>query len=42
MFNQRTLVLEGITLAEVVEFVVKVLIDFACGPILDKETAEDP
>jgi hypothetical protein len=39
MFNQRTLVLECITLAQVVEFVIKVLVDFACGPVLDKEPA---
>src|SRR3984957_15394227 len=42
VLNQRTLVLECVTLAQVVEFVVKVLVDFASGTILDKETTEDP
>jgi hypothetical protein len=41
MLNQRSLMLECVTLAQVVEFVVKVLVDFACGTIFDKETAED-
>ena len=35
MLNQRSLVLEGVTLAEVVEFVVKVLVDLATGTVLD-------
>jgi len=34
-------VLECVTLAQVVEFVVKVFVDLACGTILDEETAEN-
>ena len=41
MFNESTLVLEGVTLAEVVELVIQVLVDLACSTVLDKETAED-
>ena len=41
MLNQSTLVLEGITLAQVVELVVKVLVDFPSGAVADKQTAED-
>jgi hypothetical protein len=41
VLNQRTLVLECVTLAQVVEFVVEVLVDFAGGAILDEETTED-
>lgn len=41
VFNERTLVLEGVTLAEVVEFVVEVLVDLAGGAVLDEEAAED-
>jgi hypothetical protein len=41
VLDQRTLVLECVTLAQVVEFVVKMLVDFACGTILDKKAAED-
>ena len=41
MLNQRSLVLESVTLAEVVECVVQVLVDLAAGTILDEETAED-
>ena len=33
--------LEGVTLAEVVQLVVEVLVDLARGTVLDKETAED-
>lgn len=33
--------LEGVTLAEVVEFVIEVLIDLTAGAVLDQETAED-
>ena len=35
VLNQCPLVLEGVTLAEVVEFVVEVLIDLAAGTVLD-------
>lgn len=41
MFNESTLVLEGVTLGEVVKLVVKVLVDLACGTVLDEKTAED-
>jgi hypothetical protein len=41
VFNEGTLVLEGVTLAEEVEFVVKVLVDLATGTVLDEETAEN-
>lgn len=35
MLNQSTLVLEGVTLAQMVELVVEVLVDFAGSAILD-------
>jgi hypothetical protein len=35
VLNQCSLVLEGVTLAEMVKFVVKVLVDLAAGTILD-------
>jgi hypothetical protein len=38
MFNQSTLVLEGITLAQVIKFMVEVFVDFASRTILDEET----
>ena len=41
MLDESTLVLEGVTLAEMVELVVQVLVDLAGGTVLDKETAED-
>jgi len=41
VFNKSTLVLEGVTLAQVVQLVVEVLIDLAAGTVLDEETAED-
>ena len=41
MFNKRTLVLERVTLAEMVKFVVKMFIDLAAGPVLDEESAQD-
>lgn len=41
MFNESTLVLEGVTLAEVVKLVVEVLVDLSGGTVLDEETAED-
>jgi hypothetical protein len=41
VFDQGTLVLEGVTLAELVEFVVEVLVDLAGGTVLDQKTAED-
>lgn len=42
MLNERPLVLEGVTLGEVVELVIEVLVDLAAGTVLDKQTAEDP
>jgi hypothetical protein len=41
VLNQGALVLEGITLAQVVQFVVQVLVDLARGTVLDEETAEN-
>lgn len=41
MLNEGTLVLEGVTLAQVVELVVKVLVDLAGGAVLDQQAAED-
>lgn len=41
MLDQGALVLEGVTLAGVVQLVVEVLVDLAAGTILDEETAED-
>ena len=41
MFNQGTLVLEGVTLAQMVEFVVEVLVDFARSTVFDKKAAKD-
>ena len=41
MLNQRTLMLEGVTLAQVVEFVVEVFVNLARCTILDEEAAED-
>ncbi len=41
MFNQGTLVLEGVTLAELVEFVVEVLVNLAGSAILDQKTSEN-
>lgn len=41
MLNKGTLVLEGVTLAQVVELVVKMLVDLAGSAVLDQEAAED-
>lgn len=41
MLNEGTLVLEGVTLAAVVQLVVEVLIDLSAGTVLDQKTAED-
>lgn len=41
MLNEGTLVLEGVTLAQVVELVVEVLVDLAGGAVLDQQTTED-
>jgi hypothetical protein len=41
VLHQGTLVLECVTLAQVVELVVEVLVDLAAGTVLDEEAAED-
>ena len=41
VFNESTLVLEGVTLAQVVELVVEVLVDLAGGTVLDQQATED-
>jgi len=41
VFNESTLVLEGVTLGEMVELVVEVLVDLSGSTVLDEETAED-
>ena len=41
MFNESTLVLECVTLAELVEVVVEVLVDLAGCPVLDQKASED-
>jgi hypothetical protein len=41
VLNQCALVLEGVTLAQVVELVVEVLVDLAAGTILDEKAAEN-
>ena len=35
VFNESTLVLEGVTLGQVVQLVVKVLVDLSGGTVLD-------
>lgn len=41
VLDEGALVLEGVTLAEVVELVVEVLVDLAVVAVLDEEAAED-
>lgn len=41
VFDQGTLMLEGVALAQMVEFMIEVLIDLAAGTIFYQETAED-
>ena len=41
VFDESTLVLEGVTLGEEVELVVEVLVDLAGGAVLDEETTEE-
>jgi len=36
VLDEGTLVLEGVTLAQVVELVVKMLVDFAASTVLDE------
>ena len=42
VLNKRSLVLEGVTLGEVVELVVQVLVDLAASTVLHEQTTEDP
>jgi len=41
VFDQGALVLEGVTLAEMVEFVVEMLVDLASSTVLDEKAAEN-
>ena len=41
VLDKTTLVLEGVTLAQVVKLVVEVLVDLARSTVPDEETAED-
>ena len=41
MLNQSALVLEGVTLAQVVQLVVEVLVDLAGGTVADEQTTEN-
>lgn len=41
MLNESALVLEGVTLAQVVELVVKVLVDLARGTVADEQATEN-
>lgn len=41
VFNESTLVLEGVTLGEVVQLVVEVPVDLSGSTVLDEKTAED-
>jgi hypothetical protein len=41
VFNESTLVLEGVTLGEEVKLVVEVLVNLSCGAVLDEKTTED-
>lgn len=40
MFDQRALVFEGVTFAQMIELMVEMLVDLARSPILYQETAE--
>ena len=39
MLDQSALVLEGITLAQMVEVVVEMLVDFSRGPVFDQKAS---
>lgn len=41
MLDQCSLMLERVTLTQVVELVVQMLVDLARGAVFDQETAED-
>ena len=42
MLHQCSLVFESVTLAEVVEFVVEMLVNLARGTVFDQQTTENP
>lgn len=41
VFNKGSLVLKGVTLAQVVQLVVQVFVDLSRGTVFDQETAQD-
>jgi hypothetical protein len=41
VLDESTLVLEGVTLGQVVQLVVEVLVDLSGGAVLDEQTTED-
>lgn len=41
MLDEGALVLEGVTLAQVVQLMVKVLVNLAAGAVLDQETTQN-
>jgi len=41
MFDQSTLVLEGVTLAQLIELMVKVLVNLASSPVLGQKASKD-
>lgn len=41
MLNQCSLVLESVTLAEMIQFVVEMFVDLAAGTILNEKTAKN-
>ena len=41
MLNERTLVLERISLAQMIELMIEMFVNFARGAVLDQQAAED-
>ena len=41
MFDQSSLVLERVTLAQLIQFMIKVLVDFASSTVFDEQSSED-
>lgn len=41
MLDQCTLVLEGVTLAELIKLVVEMFVDFSGGTVLDEKASKD-
>jgi hypothetical protein len=41
VFDESTLVLEGVTLGKLVEFVIEMLVDFASCSILDQKASKN-